>query len=644
VGRKIKFLIVLGLMSAFFSVCPVKAQVAETPKPTSTPSSFLTPSGKIVITADNQVVQNVKITSTDGDGILCSGHSNIDIHNVAILYNGGNGISLNGCDGAKISNVNILFTGAPPSGPNDSTERNCIQANNSDNLNVSDVLATDCSSGVYTQKSDAPKISFIKCINMRGPYPRGQCVQFNQSNNCSLSDFYSYNDLNVAWTNDNVNIFQSSNCTIQRGVIDGNNRVNGSGIVAEDSSSNVTVSDIDVYHWCNCAFGTSNGTNVVFNRVHASDSYKPCTQGAPASGTGVAFISYDFNPSPPTTGTVFSQAQYFNLASGNQILYDGNPSTVAIKDIKQFNFTKRIPIIPVVPSISVINTPIPSPTDTPKPTPIPSNVPFTSPVSGTISFKGDWSNGLSSDGSPRANSWKYIQQFAANRITRVSDITRRFPYSARFELRPGDVTGPVGEDAQVSLMQDANANEMYENENSDTQYYGISIRLNDPFPATVLNSWMVILELHTPDTSTYAKNPSFLFEPYNDVAHTQKWSVTMHSGDYATSRFVQTYELSNSALALGKWTDFIFKIKWAKDYTGSVDIWRRDEGETGFINVLSVKNIPTLAFNSSVENKAPDHYWRVGPYRNNDTTTAILWNDHSVNDLDYAIWANNYGK
>ena len=171
--------------------------------------------GKIIITADNQVVQNVRITSTDGDAIHCVGYSNIKISNVVILYDGGNGIFLNGCNGAAISNVNILFTGASASGPNSNTERNCIEAYNSNNLIVSNILATNCSSGVYTVHSDAPNISFIKCVNMRGPYPRGQCVQFNQSNNCSLSDFYSYNDLNVAWTSDNVSVFQSWNCSIR---------------------------------------------------------------------------------------------------------------------------------------------------------------------------------------------------------------------------------------------------------------------------------------------------------------------------------------------------------------------------------------------------------------------------------------------
>lgn len=321
-----------------------------TPVPTQGQNGGLTPSGEIFITADNQVVQNVSITSLNGDGIRCYNYSGIKIHNVTISYSGGQGISLQGCDGATISNVNIIHVGAPSSGPNDSTMRNCISVIQSNNLVASNILATDCSSGAYVQQSNATSISFIKCVNMRGPFPRGQCVQFNQSSNFSLSDFYSYNDISIAWTTDNINVYNSPGGTIQRGVIDGNNSVNGSGVVVE-GSSNVSVSDVDVYHWCNCAFGTNNGTNVSFTRIHAGESYKPCTQGGPASGTGVVFISYNFNPSPPTEGTIFSQAQYFNIASDNQILYDENPSTVAVKDITESEFTKLTPIIPVVPPI-----------------------------------------------------------------------------------------------------------------------------------------------------------------------------------------------------------------------------------------------------------------------------------------------------
>ena len=263
------------------------------------------------------------------------------------------------------------------------------------------------------------------------------------------------------------------------------------------------------------------------------------------------------------------------------------------------------------------------------------------PISSTISFNGDWSTGLSSNGNPGANTWKYIQQFVPDRITRVSDIVRRFPYSARFELRPGDHAGTVGEDTQVTLMQDSNSNELYENESSGIQYYGISVRLDTSFPATTnVNSWMVVFELHGPDV--YSTNPVFQLDAYNPTLKTQSWCVGLRSGDIESVPSVTNYPLSKATLNKGHWTDFILKIKYAKDNTGSIDIWRRDEGETVFVNVLSLSNIATLQYKPSVSQIPGGHYWRVGPYRNSDSTTAILWVDGVTRGSTYESILNTY--
>ena len=51
---------------------------------------------------------------------------------------------------------------------------------------------------------------------MRGPFPRGQCVQFDKCNSSVLEDFSCENDLNRSWTEDNVNVFESDNVTLRR--------------------------------------------------------------------------------------------------------------------------------------------------------------------------------------------------------------------------------------------------------------------------------------------------------------------------------------------------------------------------------------------------------------------------------------------
>jgi len=313
----------------------------------------LIPSGPIIISFDNQVIENLLITAEAGNGISGYQKSGVIIRNCAIMYAGGNGIKLQECPSPTIENVNLLHTGAPETGVGPHAERNGIWLLGSDNAIIKNILSTDPSTGIYLQQSDYSTISKIKCVNARGPFPRGQLIQFNDSQHFTLSDFYSFSDLAIAWTADNVSIYASSNGTIDRGIIDGNNRPNGSGVVTEHGSSNIVISDIDCYRWMNCAFGASNGNNIEFHRCKASDSYMPSVQGNPASGTGLMFIVYNFetpNGIPTTEDITVSECEYWNLHENNQIVWDSN--LLIVNDITSNNFIKRIPINPTVPSIT----------------------------------------------------------------------------------------------------------------------------------------------------------------------------------------------------------------------------------------------------------------------------------------------------
>jgi hypothetical protein len=313
----------------------------------------LTPSGPITLSANDQLVENLLITATEGNGIFGYQKSNPIIRNCAIRHAGGSGIKLQECSTPTIEHVNTLHTAAPSSGVGPDSDRYGIWLLGSDNAGIQDVLSTDPSTGVYLQQCDYSILSRIKCINARGPFPRGGCVQFNDSQHFSLSDFYSLNDLAISWTSDNINAYASSDGIIQRGVIDGNNRTNGSGIITEHGSSNVIVSDVDIYRWMNCAFGASNGINVQFHRCKASDSYMPSVQGNPTSTTGLVFIVYDFeepNGIPTTADIVASDCEYWNLHANNQIVWDEDLFITA--DITSNNFAHRTPIKPRVPKFT----------------------------------------------------------------------------------------------------------------------------------------------------------------------------------------------------------------------------------------------------------------------------------------------------
>ena len=239
-----------------------------------------------------------------------------------------------------------------------------------------------------------------------------------------------------------------------------------------------------------------------------------------------------------------------------------------------------------------------------------------------ITFSGGWENGLLLG----QGNWKSAQVVAGDRLQLVTDPVRQGRYSLRVEVRPGD--DPIhssGERAEVLVMTDANGSPINESEASGTQYFAFSVRLDagwqPPVPEKNGN-WAVVFQLHGPDE--LKTGPSFA------VSVLDHFNIAIHAGDLdspAKSLQWKSYEFSDSGLTPGKWVDLVLRIKFAKDFTGSVTVWRRNEGQGGFAQVLLLEDIPTLQYRSSL-GPVGAHYWKHGLYRSKQATiTNVLWLD-----------------
>jgi len=174
-------------------------------------------------------------------------------------------------------------------------------------------------------------------------------------------------------------------------------------------------------------------------------------------------------------------------------------------------------------------------------------------------------------------------------------------------------------------MTDADDYRIDENESSGTQYYAFSVRLApdwQPPEPDWDGLWGIVLQLHGPDS--YMTSPSFCVQVLD------QYYIMLHSGDLDSpedSLQWEFYPLANTGLNRGYWVDLVVKIKLAQDFTGSVDVWRRNEGQASFTHVLSVDDVPTLQYKSS-QGGVGDHYWQHGFYRpEQDTITHVLWLD-----------------
>jgi len=280
------------------------------------------------------------------------------------------------------------------------------------------------------------------------------------------------------------------------------------------------------------------------------------------------------------------------------------------------------------------------------------------PASATILFDGDWSLFAAQfqnvdktdpqfvDGQPvgwlkvrRANHWGMVQEMGIDRLQVENDPTSpKGGAVLRVEVKPGDFIGHSGERAEVTDMRGPNGERTAISPASGHEVYGISIKLDPNWQPPRHDKthggaiWGVFLQLHSPNLLN--SPPPFAFAA-EDNFHLQVTAGDRRGPD-GKLKPADIVPLTVGDLRLGHWVEFLIDVVWAYDDRGSLTIYRRDEGESRFIQVVSRPGQPTLQFDSQVPDsqKIPvtesdisnAHYWRLGYYRSiSPGITSRLW-------------------
>ncbi|TIL85946.1 MAG: hemolysin, partial [Mesorhizobium sp.] len=131
-----------------------------------------------------------------------------------------------------MQDLEIDHVGVPPSGTGPSQNRNNIELESCPDAIIIRVKASRGSSNIYVVDCPGTQMSFLELHDARGPFPRGQNVQFNLSPETSLEEFSAENGP-TSWTEDNISAFHSDRCTIRRGLVFYNNSPTGAGVMLE---------------------------------------------------------------------------------------------------------------------------------------------------------------------------------------------------------------------------------------------------------------------------------------------------------------------------------------------------------------------------------------------------------------------------
>ena len=295
-------------------------------------------SGPVVATTNGQVIENLQITANGQPGINVAGYSNVIIRNVEIFHDGGHGIKCSNAPGLTIENVSVTHTGENVGEPWEATGGfHNINCESSDGLTISHARLRGGAAGAYILNTNAPHLSFIEGYDFRGPFPRGMLAQFNNAPNCILEDFSLINTPGEFWSEDNVSVFNSPNCIIRRGLIDGNNSPTGVGVMFEAGSNDGLVQDVDAIRMGNGAFVAWGPDRVQMIRTRWRDNI--CTdqgRGLPSSsGQGWVVASSALN------GAIIAGV-WFNKCSNTYWISGTSDATL---DISEADFTLRDPII-----------------------------------------------------------------------------------------------------------------------------------------------------------------------------------------------------------------------------------------------------------------------------------------------------------
>lgn len=236
------------------------------------PRCTLTDSNPVTATHAGQIIENLRIASRQGPALTVEGFSNVTIRNVEIQHQGGPGIQFSHADNLQIENVSITHVGSPATGPNPNSGLNNIAGTASSNPVITRVRLTNGSSGIYLINCPGSKLSFVEGHDFRGPFPRGQLVQWDKSDDGLLEDFSVVNPPG-SWPEDNVNAYESLRMQIRRGLVDGNNSPSGVGVIFDGGSSTGTVEDVDAIHMGNGCFSDyAGGEGIVFRRTRCRDN------------------------------------------------------------------------------------------------------------------------------------------------------------------------------------------------------------------------------------------------------------------------------------------------------------------------------------------------------------------------------------
>jgi hypothetical protein len=234
----------------------------------------------------------ISISKPGVAALTCMDSPNVHIKNVRIEHaHGGVGIRFERCPSLRLEDVSVVAVAAP-SRPTRCLLRNqdCdnIHGSNSADVVLHRVRVSGGATGVELHLCPRARVTYFVAMNVLGPYPRGQCIQFASSHGATLDHFYCRNEPSASWTEDSVSVWRSGGAVVSNGLVDGNNSPTGVGVMFENDAAAAlggAIENVDAINMGNGCFSGYPARDLVMTRTRCG--WNHCGGGgAPLGGGG----------------------------------------------------------------------------------------------------------------------------------------------------------------------------------------------------------------------------------------------------------------------------------------------------------------------------------------------------------------------
>lgn len=157
---------------------------------------------------------------------------------------------------------------------------------------------------------------------------------------------------------------------------------------------------------------------------------------------------------------------------------------------------------------------------------------------------------------------------------RIAGFGRDSDASVRHELRQGDAPQAGGTRAESDAMRVPEARYGA----GDTRYYAFSVYLPDTWEHDGLSGDIVFQWHNAPSPSEPCepiKAPSAFLQVHPHGGGEWRLRLNSDPNPCTTPETIEKIHLGLGPIALGEWTDFVFRFEWAYDDSGAVEVWQR---------------------------------------------------------------------